>query len=731
MPNQIYDTPPDTSAGLSFDYSVWSAGTLLSMVNVPFDNTYRDIIDWNAYGTSPRDYVRAIPRKNKIELSKMTYLAQGKPIRIPTPFSLANQFNYVMVENPGRPADMPGFEGYTPTTFFYFITSIDYVAPNTTQLTLQLDVWSTYYSRVKFGRSYLERGHFGVAAEDSFENNGRKWLVQPEGLDVGAEHRIMRTYRQVLCDMESNDYYVVITSTIALAKEFGYGNSSNPSVHMAMSCSAEKLPNGTAIYVCDYINFKNGIFNLANYPWITQGIGSITIVPKNTINTNDLAGQSTIGDGGVKAVWGELGADSVNINTSYPVTQSSFREELIKLIPSEYRELKKFLTSPYLIVEMTSYTGNPLEFRPESIGSQGLEVQQYAHVVPPNPSLMFTLKNYNSNNSDIVLQNNGKVIKDIGEGWDSTTGYTALPTFSTLNNAALNALASSAHTTAAQINNAKWQQQRAQRAATASRDIANAGIAATAAGAENSMWGNSAMADSQSRYNNLRATVQAAQGGIMAAGGALSLNGQAVGSGLAQSATAGINAMISNSQAQSTANIQNQLASGASQISQTQQRKVRDTNYELAQFTANGDYEAAIASINGQRQDMQVIPPSVVGQTSGYLSAIVSQNLVIDCRMRFLSESAMNSVGQYWLRYGYLMNCWVSMPDTLSLMTEFTYWKLVECYLEKADMPEAFKGTVRGIFEKGVTVWQSPDRIGTASVKSNRIDRSVRVRLDG
>lgn len=730
MDSQIYAVPPDTNAGLSFDYSVWAPGSLLSMVNVPFDNTYRDIVDWNAFGMTPRDYVRSIPKRNKIELSKMTYLAQGRPIRTPTPFSVANQFNYVMVENPGRPADMPGFEGYTPTTFFYFITSIDYVAPNTTQLTLQLDVWSTYYSRVKFGRSYLERGHFGIAAEDSFDSNGRKWLVQPEGLDVGREHRIMRTYRQVLCDMESNDYYVIITSTIALAKEFGYGNSGNPSVHMAMSCSAENLPNGTAIYVCDYKSFKDGIINLASYPWITQGIGSITIVPKNTINMNDLAGKSTIGNGGATAVWGELGNDTVNVNTTYSVTESSFRNELLNLIPEEYRELKKFLTSPYLIIEMTSYTGNPIEFSPESIGSQGLEVQQYAHVVPPNPSLMFTLKNYNANNSDIVIKNSGKVVKEIGEGWDSTTGYTALPTFSTLNNAALNALASSAHTTAAQINNAKWQQQRAQRVATASRDIANAGIAATAAGAENTMWGNSAMADSQSRYNNLRATVQAAQGGIMAAGGALSLNGQAVGAGLAQSATAGINAMISNSQAQSTANIQNQLASGASQISQTQQRQVRDTNYELAQFTANGDYESAIASINGQRQDMQVIPPSVVGQTSGYVSTIVSQNLVIDCRMRFLSESAMHAVGQYWLRYGYLMNCWITMPESLSLMSEFTYWKLVECYLEKGDLPETFKGTVRGIFEKGVTVWRNPGRIGVARVKENKINHVVRVRLD-
>ena len=77
------------------------------------------------------------------------------------------------------------------------------------------------------------------------------------------------------------------------------------------------------------------------------------------------------------------------------------------------------------------------------------------------------------------------------------------------------------------------------------------------------------------------------------------------------------------------------------------------------------------------------------------------------------------------------MNCWIIMPDTLSLMSDFTYWKLVECYLEKGDIPEAFKGTMRGIFEKGVTVWRSPDRIGRASVKMNRIDRKVKVRLDG
>jgi len=726
--SEIYAMPPETRAGLSFDYSVWSAGSVITMVNVPFDNTYRDIVDWKSYGHTPYAYVKSFNNLHKVEINQMTYLAQGKPIRIPTPFTKANQYNYVMVENPGRPVNNIGFEGYTPSVFFYFITSIDYIAPNTTQLTLQLDVWTTYYQRINFGRSYLERGHMGIAATDSFDNYGKNWLTQPEGLDMGSEHQIIRTYRRMLADITNNDYSVIVTSTVNLDVENGYGDANNPRVSMADPSNAEGLPNGVEIYVCTYKDFRQGMLGLKNYPWIAQGIGSITIVPKDIV---DFGGTKVdVGKDSGTGKWTWLTNHSVYINRNYSLTDASFRNEFLSLLPKEYRELKKFVTSPYCIVELTTYSGNPVEFRPESIRTAGININQYAHVAPPNPSLFLTIRDYNTITESVIVERRaGKVTNEYGEGWDMCTGYTSLPTFSAVNNSALNALASSAHTAAAQVNNAKWQQQRAQRAATAARDVANAGIAATQAGAENSMWGNSAMADSQSRYNNMRATVQATQGAMTALGGVMGLNGSAAGAGIGQAATAGVSAMINNSQAQSTANIQNQLASGASQISQQQQRTVRDTNYELAQFAANGDYEAAIASINGQRQDMQVIPPSVVGQTSGYVSAMVSNGLVIDARIRSVSPAAMRSIGDFWLRYGYLMNTWIKFPKTLSLMTEFTYWKMAECYLVDTTIPEGFKASVRGIFEKGVTVWRSPQRIGNTNVRNNRIDKTVRVTL--
>lgn len=717
--SQINEMPPETGAGLSFDYSVWSAGSVLRLVNVPFDNTYRDIIDWGRYG-SPKDYVESFEHSQTVRMDGMTYLAQGRPVRIPTPFSRAVQFNYAMATNPGRPSS--AFDaGYVPTRFFYFITDVQYVNPGTTLLTLQLDVWTTYYDRVRFGRAYLERGHMGIAAKNSFEEYGRKWLNQPEGIDLGGQHLVTRAYRKVLGDVSKKNYDVLVTSTIKL--DAPYGDKQNPSVSMATGSALEGLPNAVDIWATTADGFFQGMEYLSSYPWISQGIGSVYLVPKGLFGSEDVRSVN-LGS----AVW--RSPKSINNKKMFYMTHEDFRQAIMNMLSPDFSELKKFATSPYAILELTTYTGNPLEVMPEAIDDVHVGITMWAHIAPPNPQILFSVNwnNYLVTSNVVDADDPNKYERLTGEEFDATTGYQSLPTFAVLNNSALNNLASNAHTIAQQYNGARWQQRRAQRAATASRDIANAGIAATQAGAENSMWGNSASADSQSRYNNMRATVQAAQGGMQALGGVIGLNGQAVGSGLGQMATAHVNALISNSQAQSQANIQNQLTSGQSQISQQQQRTVRDTNYELAQFSANGDYENAVAAINAQVQDTQVIPPSVIGQTQGTVTPMTAYGIHLDCRVRQLSRNAMTRIGEYWMRYGYAMNTWVRITH-LSLMKYFTYWKLTECYLERADMPESFKGTVRGIFEKGVTVWRDPSYIGTANVRKNKTDSSVEVWL--
>ena len=99
----------------------------------------------------------------------------------------------------------------------------------------------------------------GIAATDSFDNYGKNWLTQPEGLDMGSEHQIIRTYRRMLADITNNDYSVIVTSTVNLDVENGYGDANNPRVSMADPSNAEGLPNGVEIYVCTYKDFRQGM----------------------------------------------------------------------------------------------------------------------------------------------------------------------------------------------------------------------------------------------------------------------------------------------------------------------------------------------------------------------------------------------------------------------------------------------------------------------------------------
>jgi hypothetical protein len=61
------------------------------------------------------------------------------------------------------------------------------------------------------------------------------------------------------------------------------------------------------------------------------------------------------------------------------------------------------------------------------------------------------------------------------------------------------------------------------------------------------------------------------------------------------------------------------------------------------------------------------------------------------------------------------------------VMTRFTYWKLRETYITAAQCPETFKQAIRGIFEKGVTVWNNPADIGNIDIADNAIVAGIQL----
>ena len=142
-------------------------------------------------------------------------------------------------------------------------------------------------------------------------------------------------------------------------------------------------------------------------------------------------------------------------------------------------------------------------------------------------------------------------------------------------------------------------------------------------------------------------------------------------------------------------------------------------NLEVARIASKGDYANDIAGINARVQDTKMLQPSTSGQMGGEAFNLVMFKWGVFFRVKTLQAAVRNAIGEYWLRYGYAINRFHVMPASFKVMTKFTYWKLKETYLTSGACPELHKAAIRGIFEKGVTVWTSPTDIGTIDIADN------------
>lgn len=631
----------------------------------------------------------------------------NEPVTIDLPFNAVYQYNYLRVTNPAQPV-----VGDSPRTFYYFILDVQHVAPETTRLVVQLDVFQSFIRHARFGRCFIERGHIGIANGNAFRDNGREFLTVPEGLDVGNEYVVGQTYTQDLYDYMQ--YSVVICTTVSLKPRF-FGTESNPLMESAWGSWPGGLPSGMETYVFPTVpDFMNFLINMSDKPWITQGITSITAIPFiGDIAANDpesfekvvINGQADI------PVYSYFGVRSLgNVYKMAP----SFRDG--NTLTYRYRNLLKFKTYPYMAVELTTYSGTPIVLKPECIPGNEITVVAATQATPPNPRVVVFPVGYNQRANQPVPDDFNTIMAgyDQGEFLDMTTGIFNLPQFPIVNNGYLNYMASNARSIAFQHQSADWSQQRALAGNQLSYDQASSGIDLSnqltnlGIGAANASLG---VQNQAAMYHGLAGAAGGMIGGARA--GAAGVAAGALGA-----LSSGIGTAIDmNARNQQTA-ISNNLARSSNNASVGNSAFIRDSNKSYADFAAKGDYQNTIASINARVQDAKMIQPTVSGQSGGDAFNLSVYKWAIHARVKQLQPGAMAIIGEYWLRYGYAVNRFAELTN-LKVMKKFTYWKLRETYITSSTMPEGYKQTLRGIFEKGVTVWSNPADIGVVDPSDN------------
>jgi len=738
--NQISDLPGDTFAGLAFNYLVWTANTDALLCSVPWNSDYRDIVHFDSQ--SAIDLYLQSNAGPHIIFNTMTFARPGVPIKISLPYDQCYAYNYLRVRNNALPVSLGGGK-----TFYYFITDVQYLAPNTTQLTVQLDVWQSFGRDVTFGNCYVERGHVGIANTNNALDYGRQTMIVPEGMDLGNEYQVTYQYEKTLANsavpLYANTpnplaYDILVYSTTNL--DGPWGTFAAPVLSTATGSMFENTPGAMSVYwFDDNAAFEMFLAMASGYPWITQGIVSVTAIPSmaayfDTTGMDTAANGTTLG--GITKVnvppdgtfWYYKIMSGRIPQSVYALSDNTWRQRLMDyinaLFPGMYTNLTKFLTYPYSLVEFTSYTGMPLVLKPECIPTDTISVLQSTHLAQPGPRVTFAPYRYNATaGSPPPTDPNGGFGSDGGEYLDMTTGITNFPTYPIVNNSYLGYIASNRNSIAYQHTSADWSQQRALSGASAEASNVDQAIYAGAGQVNNQIAQNQNTRDLSISTTANQAAIGVGQAGIsglssMASGNVVGGAIQGLGGAAAQ-ALSGMNNM---NQLNQQANINNTALSTGWGYSKNQMGNVRDTNLTYAQYAAKGDYGNAIAAINAKVQDAKLIQPTTSGQLGGDAFLLATFQWGITAKVKIVSRNVIQQIGDFWMRYGYAVNRFVNMTSpTMSFqcMSKFTYWKMRETYIISSGVPEGFRQTIRGIFEKGVTLWNNPNDVGQVSIYDN------------
>lgn len=710
--NQIYDPPVEQDFGFDFNYWQWTANTDITLTNVPWNNDYRDVV-WYDTSEDLNRYIDSQDSEN-VSIVGAMYAPVNRPIQIDTTYNIASQYNYVRVYN--RAQTFQGAD--TPRYLYYFILDVNYVATHNTELVVQLDVFQTFIRRVQFGRCYIERGHIGIANEAHFRNNGRDFLTVPEGIDTGREY-VNVAYRQnlIMQGLNENTYDILVCSTINL--EASGGTQADPKMVAASGNRFMGVPSGAAYYVfAGGAKFRAFMRSKEKQPWVTQGIISISIIPRlsryfpeMSYSEDALGSVSDLPSRVPDVIYRDLWQDW------------RYSDEIYNYIPERYRHLRKFWTYPYMAIVATTSTGTPIVLKPESWNSPHATFREFASLIPPEQRVVFTPAGYNSRREPTPTKA-GNFAYDGGDHLDLSTQITNLPKLAIVNNGAILSLAGSAHSIAYGFQSNDWAQQRALRGSEVSYSQAQQGMQtareATFAGNQNlanQLGIQQRLARDNQMMNALGGSALSGAAGLAAGpgGGAAGLLG-GLGSGLLGALT------LNNSLAAGTESMAGTIQNNnrMTDIANGQAGYLADSNRDLAQWAARGDYENSIAGMNAKIQDAQLTAPSVSGQVGGEYLNLFSDNFGLSVRWKMIDQASIAVIGEYWLRYGYAVRRTAKLPPNLQTMTHFTYWKLSETYIKKSPIPEGFKQAIRGIFEKGVTVWNDADMIGDTDPGINR-----------
>lgn len=699
---------------------VWPNGTEVTLYDVPWDSSYRDVVAWES--EQKRDEWFASHRGFAFP-TKFHWLRPNVPIVVECPYSTAYQFNYLSVRNLANPVISEGPE----RTLYYFVTDCQPANTGTCTLAIQLDVATTYGCAVGLGNTFVESGHLPqtlINPATFTAEELRRLCTQPEGLELGSEYvTVSKKFFPLNAPKNAPDGSaiqpdIIVVSTADLAAD--PGTTTEPKLVTAKGSYSEHLISGAAVYVFDNHTFLQAMQLLSVKSWVSQCVISIYAFPGGLIDGGD---ETTLfGKAGnpKMRVLGDTAHLSVVPGDEFAKVDDVFAE-LATGMDSRLKKLVKLFAYPYSVIELSAFNGSPIYLKPEQLNGRELRIFLATMALAPMAKIGAFPYPYGSTEGFTTFSylnfdevRTGTI--GAGEFLDTCLWISDFPSFSIVNNMYYSALAKTANTRLYQYQSAGWGLESSKAAQRTAYNNAQM-LQQTAYDA----FGRS---QDTSRANFAAGqTLGAVNIGVSAGRGVAAGNYAGAAIGLAQGA-AGL--------AVQQGNFNRSMATADANQSAAYQtgRNVADANYELAAYQNQGNYENTIRGIQAAVNDMALTSPATVGQQGGE-GLMWKEGLVgVLVTFKTLAPAAMSTVSQFFARYGYKHNEFRFLNRLqedrngfykMAIMKHFTYWKTQGMRIF-GDMNDSERMALQGIFNRGVTLWTNPDEIGKISVYSNLED---------
>lgn len=347
-------------------------------------NGYKDQMDF-VNVQAQTDYFLS---KSVQTFTDFQFIRKDTSVLVPRNYEVLRNCDYCMYKN----------NNFAQKWFYAFVTRIEYVNDSTSRIYIETDCFQTWQFQIRYFKSFIARSHqaqYGINGKPLMNN------LLPEQVEYGRDYVCKHTEVLTL-----GRYYALICSSATL--DVGdYGNVNDPKLTASTGGTFDGIPSVLDYYVCDNLDGGGStsslydiLKGLSDFPWITQCIQSVTVVPEEVLAT--VGHTVTLPTG---QTIGKLydGYESSNI------LLDSIQNWWMHF--GDYKNTKLY-TYPYSFIEMTCYNGNQFVIKPEAISDlANLEVK-LVNYIGAMPRLAYYIDNYN----DLGDNGGGYSDRDTGAG---------------------------------------------------------------------------------------------------------------------------------------------------------------------------------------------------------------------------------------------------------------------------------------------------------------------------